>query len=337
MPSRRLAAAAALTLLVLIAPAAARADTEPNNGLLQAEGPIAGGQAHDGASGTDNDTDWYVFYANSQVELDITTSASEDCEGRLYLMDADGSTIDSTYIEQDAVNHIQYTTPVGVNRFYLQAWCNYTGRHYRFTINPAAGVTTGPAAFGPTTPLGEPNESRGQALGPLAGGVDYEGVKGTDNDEDWFYFYATGPRALEITATASDNCDGQLSLYNSRGSQLATTYPDNDEVHHIRYTAPSGTRKLYLTGYCDNTGTHYQFRIDPADAIVAAPPPPPGPTAACTTAIAKRTIWRNRVRALKRKVARADTVRQWRKYRRKLSRAKVKLSKANASVRANCI
>jgi hypothetical protein len=335
----RPAAAAALILAMLIAPTAAVADVEPNNGLLQAEGPLSGGQPYTGVTATDNDVDWYVFYANSQVELDIAATSSEDCEGSLQLLNENGSSIDSTGIYQDSVDHIRYTTPVGVNRFYLYAYCDFTGRHYQFTINPAGGVTSGPSAFGQTTPLGEPNEASSQAIGPLVGGIDYEGVQGTDNDQDWFYFYVTGPRALNITSTSRDGCDGSLYLYgeDSDYGSLASSFPDLNTVDHMTYTAPAGTSRLYLQAGCDNTGDHYQFRIEPADAIVASPPPPPVTSPACFKAKARRAFYRNRIRRLRRNIQYTSSTVRRARYRRNLRVARLRLAAARAAVRANCV
>jgi hypothetical protein len=334
MPSARLAAAAALTLAMLIAPAAARADVEPNNGLLQAEGPLVGGQTYAGTAGTSNDRDWYVFYANSQVELDLTFTTPDDCDGSASLYNGDGGYIDEAYIAEDFVSHIRYTTPIGVNRFYVSVYCD-TAQHYELTVNPATGLTTGPSPFGMPTPLGEPNESRAQAIGPLAGGVDYEGVQGTDNDADWFYFYVAGPRALDIATTSRDDCDGSLTLYNSRGSSVGESYPSLNGIGHITYTAPAGVTKMFISAGCDTT-RHYQFRIDPADAVVAAPPPPPVTSPACFKAKARRAFYQNRIRRLKQKMVRTTSVRRYRRYRRNLRAARIKLKRAQTTIRFAC-
>jgi hypothetical protein len=331
-----------VSLALLCVPASALADVEPNNGLLQAEGPVAGGVAYPGVSATDNDVDWYMFYANSQVELDIqvTSPDAEWDECYVTLRGADGGFIDSMYVTKNSVYHFRYTTPPGVNRFYISARCP-TGRHYQFTINPAGGVTSGPRPFGDPVPTGEPNEFRSQAIGPLVGGVDYTGVQGTDNDADWFYFYALGPRALDIAVTSPDGCsDGDVTLYDGGGDWIADASANPDSITHLQHTTPAGVNQFYLQAECDSTGGRYQFRIDPADAITAQPPPPPappGPSAACLEARGLRALYRKRVRRLTRKVADADTIRQWKRYRRKRRTAMRRLNRAKAAVRTNCV
>jgi hypothetical protein len=270
---------AALALIVV--PASAHADSEPNDGLLQAEAPISGGVTYQGKIATANDVDWYMFYANSQVELDIAVSSvANDCEDEgVTLRDGSGGYIGSAYGSTTTVGHIRHTTPPGVNRFYLEAVC-YQGEDYQFRIDPASGVTTGPHPFGSPAPLGEPNEFRSQAIGPLLGGVDYSGVTATANDVDWFFFYAHGDRALQLTATAPANgCeDDGIELLDGSGSYIAATYPARNQITSIRHTTSPGIQLFYLKADCYE-GEDYLFRIDPADAITAQPPPPPpGPT-----------------------------------------------------------
>src|SRR4051794_8810004 len=108
--SKLLVAMLALALSLALA-APALADTEANDVISQAEGPVGGGTPITGTIGTPDDVDYYVFYAASQQQLHVTvddlTSPDSGClEHSLY--DTEGSPLPD-----------DYTTASGTNRYFI--------------------------------------------------------------------------------------------------------------------------------------------------------------------------------------------------------------------------
>src|SRR5687768_11986240 len=80
--------------LVLGAPGTAVADLEPNNALVQAEGPVAGGVGITGTITNSADEDWYVFYVQGQQQMHLTLTSTgargeANC-ARASVLDTDG-------------------------------------------------------------------------------------------------------------------------------------------------------------------------------------------------------------------------------------------------------
>jgi hypothetical protein len=266
---------ALLTALALLTTCgAAAADTEPNDGITQAEGPLKGGTDYAGTLSTDNDRDWYVFYASSQSQLDIAfthVASPACCDADVRLLDTDGNSIDSTGPDENETGHIKYTTPMGTNRFFLVVDGSLNAK-YQFRIDPGSAVVEGPR-WDSATETGEPNESRTQSMGPLNGGVLYGGSFQTDNDEDWFHFHTLGRREFDVSVlnTSGPNIgEVQAVIYDRGGQRLASLGSDPNEIRHFRLTSPSGITPYYLQLRGDTNGT-WQFRIDPADALTSKP------------------------------------------------------------------
>ncbi|HEY8501369.1 MAG TPA: hypothetical protein VIL21_01675 [Solirubrobacterales bacterium] len=307
----------ALALLGLAAAApGARADQEPGNDMLVgAEGPLAGGIAYKGTTSDESpiEGDWYFFYAGSQVQLDIRVWTTDECENSelvddavVALTDANGEEIYTAWLYPTIgvdENHIKFTTPPGGGQYYLHAGCGGypEGKpHYNFSIAPATGVLLGPSPWRAPVPLGEPNETAGEAIGPLVGDVDYEGATSTINDPDWFYFYTLKQYPLDILTTPREGCrysevtlrrptpDGDLEW-------VADIEAEPDHVGHLHYTSPGGVGLFYLEASCSGMGA-YRFRINPGAAL---------PSVACITAIQERTAARRRVVALRVRLRRA--------------------------------
>jgi hypothetical protein len=274
----------ALAALVFAA-APASADNEPNDVISYAEGPIGGGVPITGTISTTDDEDWYVFYANSQQQLHLTyddlTKDDDSCLD-VTLRDTNGSSV-----------AFDYTTPPGINRYFVQvAWdggygCGDPPHTYRFELDPAGAVTTGAALDLTLTPTAEPNETYGQAIGPLGALVNYVGATDTDNDEDWFWFWVpAGTHQLVVTTTGpASSCGSEISLYNDPSdSRVAYATGSRSSFGSINQTV-AGPAKLYLkadsSGYRCTLGSRWQFRIDTPDAIAWSDPfPPPAPAPA---------------------------------------------------------
>lgn len=134
-------------MLTFGASARAAGEYEPNDSRDTAYGPLAGGTWYTATFETDNDVDWYVFYIKSYSQMDFSAgvvSSSESCcpHAGLNLYDKDGKSIDSLYSGGlNEVNHLYLTLTPG--RYYLEAEnYGYTGDRYKFSIEPAASITT---------------------------------------------------------------------------------------------------------------------------------------------------------------------------------------------------
>ncbi|MBE2317365.1 hypothetical protein DVA67_015390 [Solirubrobacter sp. CPCC 204708] len=138
-----------------------------------------------------------------------------------------------------------------------------------FTAAPAA-------ADGPY----EPNETLGAAAGPLPGGTTVLAARETENDVDWYAFYSSGARQLDIQlqvfeCSPQPNLSSQSIHFTLRDSRdrIVSEVRDqeNGVVSHLRYST-AGRRKFYIVTTPDITRCKYSIRIDPADAVTPESP-----------------------------------------------------------------
>jgi hypothetical protein len=358
--SRRLPLLAVLCLIASFGPAAvARADTEPNNALVQAEGPISGGTSYSGSLATRDDKDWYVFYVQGQQQLHVssTTSASDGDCGETRVADTDG--------KGDMPS--DFTTPPGMTRYFVEVWNSETGCpntvSYSFQIDPGSAVVTGPATQ-PAQETGEPNESGVQTAGPLQGGVPYSGSIDTSNDQDWFYFYtAPGQHQVDlaITGPALDGCqDVYVTLYPAEGDDEITFFGQSrDNVNHYRFTSEDAAMyRLRVVSRDKCTPAHWQLEVGPADSISTSPPPvhqtpePPsgggggggggagggggGPSHACIVARGRVKRDLKAQRTLRRQLSHAHSHRRRASLKRRLKIVRRDLHRAVGQRRLHC-
>lgn len=267
--------------------APAIADVEPNNVISQAEGPVAGGAPVTGTLSTPDDVDYYVFYGASQQQIHLTSDDLTNDPGASCL----SAGLEDTNGRGLASN---YTTPPGTNRFFVHIeYRNGFGcknpESYRFEIDPGSGVTTGAPLDRVLTQTGEPNETPGQASGPLRANVNYVGAHETTNDEDWFYFFVpAGTHQLDLSTTAparnSYSCDATVALFGSPSSSgsIGSATADWATFSHVTQTLTGPSRHYIRAGVEDTDclGARWQFRIETPGAVTAAnpiPPPPPAP------------------------------------------------------------
>jgi hypothetical protein len=269
----------------LAVPALATADTEPNNGITEAEGPLTGGIANAGAVANSTDLDTYFFYVNGQQQLNIevtdTSSSGSECLNARFGDSDNRFLAEKSYLRGGQSQNITYTTPPGVTRYYLEldSGCSVE-TPYSFTINPAGGIVGGAATIVPT-PTSEPNENAEQAFGPLGGGVPYTGEIQTQNDQDWFKFYtAPGIHQFDVAITRISGCEFDSELQSPVKNENRSTYPPTDEWRHFTETSQTaGVYYLKVAGGC--VGSRYEFVVEPPEALTTlAPPPPPPPTPA---------------------------------------------------------
>jgi hypothetical protein len=269
-------------MATLAVPALASADVEPNNGITEAEGPVAGGVTENGTVANSTDLDTYFFYVNGQQQIDIrvTDTGGNGClEARFG--GTDNEDISSYgWIEEGKAHDFTYSTPPGVNRFYLELRTECSGEsHYAFAITPAAGIVGGAPTPNPV-PTPEPNENAEQATGPLAGGVTYAGEIQTENDEDWFKFYtAPGVQQFDIAYTAINGCAPDVEYKGPGTEEYEYGEMETDEWRHINETSPTAG-VYYFRVYSGCVGSRYEFNVQPAGALTLTPPAPPAPAPA---------------------------------------------------------
>jgi hypothetical protein len=152
---------------------------EPNDTRETAHGPLVGGKEYVAEIDTENDVDWYLFYVKtySQMEFVTTMIKSDGCSGVFYRMyDKDGEELEtggfrSGYLEKTGRFHLT----MNPGRYYLKVYQCQPGDRYRFTVNPAAALTTNRAcgeaivALDTVTPLlTEASADLGDTAGSLA-------------------------------------------------------------------------------------------------------------------------------------------------------------------------
>jgi hypothetical protein len=268
----------------LALPAFAMADVEPNNGITEAEGPLAGGVTYTGAVANSTDLDTYFFYVNGQQQIHILvteTGGGECLDARFG--DTDNEYLaERSYLDEGQSAEFTYSTPPGVTRYYLELEGHCSGEsRYSFTITPGTAVIGGAGTL-PPTPTGEPNENIEQASGPLLGGVAYAGEIQTQNDEDWFKFYtAPGTHQFDVAVTEVSGCEVEAELKSPVEDESRSGYLSTDEWGHFTETSPAAGA-YYLRFHEGCVGSRYEFVIQPPESLTTLAPPPPSPPPAAT-------------------------------------------------------
>ena len=369
-PPRTCAALTAAVALLAVAgavPASAAGPFEPNDNIGQAYGPLTGAADYSAALENRGDRDYYIFYAAGQAQLDIAFSVGlVGCPTLLLADRNNGEVLGFVRPGAGTTAHIRYTSPPGGSRFFLTVEtdsCADPGKAapYTIRIDPRDGVTGG-RSIPPPTATSEPNDSEGQAWGPLTAGTMYSATLDASGDnQDWFVFYAnpnqqfdaqlwaTGTGCETMTITTSGT-DGNTTPVGSVGASIQA-------ISHITATAGPGGGTYWLEIHAFYCTDSYEFVVDspqplpsgppthlaPARAPVTAPVTAPVPTsaktldeAACRSA---RTVERHArsvlVRA-RRSRDRARSARARRARARVVNRRFAAWHRARATRRARC-
>jgi hypothetical protein len=284
----------------LVGAGIAQAETEPNDEIMQAEGPM-GAQTYTGEIQTEQDEDWYWFQlgGQQQITLQLKDLSSPGCESITHFSFRDqmGYEIEqfSPWGSGEAEYH--YTTSLTGGIYYVVAYGGpgAAGCSYSFSINPSSAYAT-PAPALPVVGVPEPNEFKSQAYGPLMAGTEYSGALTTDNDVDQMYFYLRGHHTVEAEVT-----QGSCGLEYGGGMQIEIT-PNGEEAYD-EYTEGTNTRKSFgITNeggpkifYMQLTGSECRWRVSlsPAESLLAALPTPKTKKLSCRAAM--RTLKRRRI------------------------------------------
>lgn len=151
------------------------ATTEPNESQDQAQGPLRGGVNYAGASDTDNDEDWFVFYLTPgvhQMDLSVTAPAricgyydDQDDQPSIQLVGTDtGFYDDSASASPDTFDHINASLS-GPGPYYLSAKGGCLGGQWQLRLEPADALATGPPS---ATVTPTPTTTTSGSSGPSA-------------------------------------------------------------------------------------------------------------------------------------------------------------------------
>jgi hypothetical protein len=106
----------------------------------------------------------------------------------------------------------------------------------------ALGILASPAMAEPPF---EPNDTTLEAAGPLAANQTYTAALETGNDQDYYYFYVTGPTQAQVTFTLTD-LGGSSGFAEIRGS-LDESHGDSiDTFGGLTKTGAYGTQSISL-------------------------------------------------------------------------------------------
>ncbi len=230
-----------------------------------------------GTWSTDNDADWATFYVASQTQLTITLQTNA-CYNDLTFLDDHGNYLNSASFSKSGPKTITYTTPVGTRQFFLAAFVDEPtfGKAcigpYSVTISPASALVGGPPMPQTTVPTGEPNETADQAAGPLLGETIYTATQDTENDVDWFAFWANSSFLLRTTSGSLTS--GSVTLYDANRDFIDSTYSRVNEYLDITYT-PADWGMFYVRVDSDYLGTQTRFALSPSSSIQTGPKPLP--------------------------------------------------------------
>src|SRR4051794_37033711 len=114
-------------------PAIAAADTEPNDGIGQWEGPYAGDTAVNGTFAAANDIDWYGFYAAGPAQVTIpvqNTGLGGTCRPVASLRDFDAKIVASVSPASGETATLILDAPAGTARYYLTFEADCAGGSY---------------------------------------------------------------------------------------------------------------------------------------------------------------------------------------------------------------
>jgi hypothetical protein len=272
-----------LACLALAPAAPAATESEPNDDVAHASGPLTGGSSHSGDFVSAADRDWFVLYTNPSRQLDLAVTKTEGsaCSSTVdaRLLDADGRKVASKTVTTGETDNIRQLTAPGPARYYLLLATDCppgtAGDPYEIAAldNGTIAASSPAEASRPrpdAAPVPEPNDDISHAFGPLAGATQYSGTTDSPADEDWFVLYTHPGQQLDIALTkvgtgCSSTIDARLLDADGRGVQGSAV--SNNETDHFRLATPAAPGRFYVQVFDTCAGDAYQLRADPVAAI----------------------------------------------------------------------
>ena len=121
----------------------------------------------------------------------------------------------------------------------------------------------------------EPNDSIGQAAGPLVGGSGLSGVLETTNDYDWYRVHLLGGQQVQISSNDPSCSDGAplTKFYDFWGLEVENAY-----FSPFNWTTPYAGGTFYLAVFQGSPKCPtYRLQVNPASAVVTSESPAPTP------------------------------------------------------------
>jgi Zn-dependent metalloprotease len=123
--------------------------------------------------------------------------------------------------------------------------------------SPAGG---GGGGGGGSNDTYEPNDSFGQAHGPLASGTTYSSFIASSSDDDYYTFTSTASGTITVSL-ANFPGDYDVFLYNSSQSELGRGYTANDPETISVSNAAAGTYYVRVDGYNGASSTTDDYEL----------------------------------------------------------------------------
>jgi hypothetical protein len=273
-------ALAVAIVVLLVVSAVARADVEPNDSVIDAQGPLLSGGPWSGTV-AGSDMDVYVFYVAGPARVDVAlTATSGSCVIGAVRNDP-GFPVASGGADGGQTRDLTLDTPAGTSRWFLQVnggidLCG--GGDYQFTLASTGGRLVDGPVFSPSTAVTAGINDEDAPFGPLRSDVNYSGLLRSETEDDFLYF-ETPPGAQQV--------DVQVASANS-GCDLSWTVdaPDNDDlpypilfgmafangVDEQQFTSPSTPTRFVLDVTPDCAPAPWVVRVSAPGGLVTPAP-----------------------------------------------------------------
>ena len=272
--------AAVLSCLVLVP--VARAETEPNDNILQAN-VITDSNPVTGMTNTPQDVDWYEFSLGSQQQVTLNLSVgSVNCGVFFDFRDYRGQSIDNGILineelspSEGAREEYHYTTAYYSGIYYLAMGTGQPGCEYAVSMSPNSAFAPLPAPL-PMVEVPEPNDLQSQAYGPMKAGTLYAGTIDTENDVEWLYFYVRGHHRAQLQMTDARCSTGEVR------ANLTTEERDGakEEIYDPLEVSREGHESLeldehpaplrYWVKVTGHVGCYWQLELSPAESLFSS-------------------------------------------------------------------
>lgn len=327
MHLKRLSAALVIgALSIIVLASVARADVEPNDNIVEAEGPLSA-QTYSGTLQTEQDTDWYWVSLGSQQQITINANYSfNECQTKMEMGFYNYYGKEMATVEPEAPRDkstgellpsatasvsVPLTTELGGGVYYLKAFADtaygsQTGCHYSFSVTPASAFKEA-HSWPPIVSI--PSSALSRRLAPLMKGeVVYQGQTSGESHPTWLEFI---PRAnQQVIFEVTDFCpNSNVHAQMSNGFEEEGQYAE--ATSNGRADTPAFSQQTTLPYYVEikgGVGCGFQAEVGPANALVTknaqrfSQP--------CLHARLTTSRHRQRIKTLYRKLHRADTYRE---------------------------
>lgn len=332
----------ALLLALFVFPSAALAgtETEPNNTILTANGPI-GAETYSGELQGSGDVDifWMQLGGQQQVTFNVSTVETSECRNgpELAIVNNWSQALASLRPEGTIERQYRFSTPPGGGRYYVHVSTESgVGCKYSLSAGPSSAFVAPPPAL-PVVQVPEPNEFPAQAYGPIKAGVLYSGKIETSNDLDYLFFDGRANKRVTIIPTVYGCEGGHIDTGIYKGADtgaLHFIFSGGEYEGSGIHTVSIGPRDLdwYLRVEGDE-GCSWQLEVSPPQALVGSRGKPEGGCAGAKQELKRR---RGELRRIERRAISAHTGAQRSAVQKALASGRRQVKAARAQVRREC-